>query len=263
MHWIRDFTRRHGERPDRTVDNDAPHGMRLELVDLFFALADQGGGQVQPRLIYEVTGLMLGAGVTANPFGGERGRVARDIGQAPWQRVYDWISRFWPEFERAGLGPAFCDGVNAVLSAHGIVWELDTNGQIRRFLAEPVRQHVSEAIRELGAERLAPARALFDAATEAFNARPRRNRDVCTNAYDALESVAKIVCEMPAATLGGVLDEVRRRDALNDHVIRLLRDVEILRHNTFGHGMAEDFRLTEREVDFVYATCAAGILLFV
>jgi len=111
MHWIRDFSRQHVEARERNVDNDAPREMRGELVDFFFRLAIDSNGQVQPRAIYEATGLMLGAGLAANPYGGYPARVSRDIGRADWWRVYDWISRLWQEFERSGLADQFREGV--------------------------------------------------------------------------------------------------------------------------------------------------------
>jgi hypothetical protein len=262
MHWIREFSQQHAPARERNVDNDATYEMRGELVDFFFRLANDSDGQVQPRVIYEATGLMLGAGVTANPYGGYPARVLRDIGRADWWRVYDWISRLWQEFGPAGLTVQFREGVNVVLAAHGVVWELDRAGHWQRILAEPLRQQVAVAIAELTAEEFAPARELLSAATEAFNARPRRDRDACANAYDALESVAKIVYGMPNATFGQVLERVRQRATISEPIQRLLRDVEVMRHNVFGHGMAEQFALNAAEVDFVYVTCAAGVPLF-
>jgi hypothetical protein len=261
MHWIRDFSRQHVAARERNVDNDAPREMRGELVDFLFQLADDSNGLVQPSVIYEATGLMLGAGITANPYGSYRTQVAGYIGGADWRRVYDWISRLCHEFERAGLADQFREGVNVVLAAHGIVWELDAAGHWQRILAEPLRQQVASAIAELDRVGFEPSRRLFNDATEAFNARPRRDRDACSNAFDALESAAKIVYQ-PADTFGRVLDEVRRRGTLDKQVQQVLRDVEKIRHTNFGHGMAEPFRLQEAEVDFVYTVCAAGIPLF-
>jgi hypothetical protein len=228
---------------ERNVDNDAPREMRGELVDFFFRLANDSDGQIQPRAIYEVTGLMLGVGLTANPYGGYPARVSRDIGGADWWRVYDWISRLWQEFERVRLADQFREGVNVVLAAHGIVWELDDAGHWQRILAEPLRRQVAVGIAALAADEFAPALELFNAATDAFNARPRRDRDACVNIYDALESVAKIVFRMPNATFGQVLDRVRERGIISEPIQRLLRDVEVMRHNAFGHGMAEPIRL--------------------
>lgn len=262
MNWLRDFSQNHAPAVERNVDNEAPRQMRIELVDFFFHLAGESNGRVQPRAIYEATGLMLGVGITANPYGGYPDRVARDIGNAEWIRVYDWISRIQREFSRAELAAEFRDGVNTILAAHGVVWELDDDGRWRRVLPEPLRQQIGAAIATLERAELTPARELFNTASEAFNARPRRDRDACANAFDALESVAKIVYTIPHGTLGQVLDEVRRRGTLNENVQRLLRDLEIIRHNEFGHGNARPFRLNGREVDFVYTTCAAAILLF-
>jgi hypothetical protein len=236
--------------------------MRGELVDFFFRLANDSNGQVQPRAIYEATGLMLRAELAANPYGGYPARVLRDIGGADWWRVYDWISRLWQEFERAGLADQFREGLNVVLAAHGIVWELDDAGHWQRILAEPLRRQVAVGIAALAADEFAPALELFNAAAEAFNARPRRDRDACANIYDALESVAKIVYQMPNATFGQVLDRVRQHGTINDPIQRLLRDVEVMRHNAFGHGMAEPFALSAAEVDFVFTACAAAIPVF-
>jgi hypothetical protein len=104
MGWLRDFTQNHLAPLERAIDDDAPRQMRDELVDFFFHLAEVSNGQVQPRALYEATGLMLGAGITANPYGGYPARVSRDIGNAFWARVYDWISRMQQLFERAGMG---------------------------------------------------------------------------------------------------------------------------------------------------------------
>jgi hypothetical protein len=103
MGWLRELTQNHIALVERNVDNDAPGQMRDELVDFFFHLAEESNGQAQPRAIYEATGLMLGAGITANPYGGYPARVSRDIGNAFWARVYDRISRISPSSSIPGL----------------------------------------------------------------------------------------------------------------------------------------------------------------
>lgn len=261
MHWIRAFSQRRGPARERNVEN-APFELRSELVDFFFYLADESQGRLQPRVIYEATGLMLGVGIAANPMASYRARVSRDVRNAEWPRVFDWISRLWPESDGVQLAEEFINGVNTLFAAYGVVWELDGMARWVRVLAEPLRQQVTSAFVELNRAGFEPCRQLFVAATDAFNARPRRDRDACANAFDALESVAKVVYLMPNATFGQVLDEVRRRNALSEHVQRLLRDVEVIRHNNFGHGMAAPFALHGAEVDFVYTVCAAGIPLF-
>jgi hypothetical protein len=260
--WIREFSQRHLERVQRNIDDDAPRPMRRELVDFFFHLAGDSMGRIDPGRIHDVTGLMLGVGIAGNPYGGYVVRVARDIDNAPWPRVYDWISRLWPEYERVGLSVPFREGVNAILAANGVVWDLNEAGRLERILAEPLRQRVNEASRVLAAPEFAAAREVFDLALQAFHDRPRRDRDACANAYDALESAAKIRHNMPGATFGQVLDAVRQGGVLNESVVRLLRAIEVFGHNTFRHRMVDPFALSAAEVDFVFTNCAGAILVF-
>ena len=70
----------------RTVDSDAPREFRNELVDLVFSLA------AEPLTEYHLHRLMtqnIGASVSANPYGGYRYAIGRDLGRADWVRVYD------------------------------------------------------------------------------------------------------------------------------------------------------------------------------
>lgn len=106
------------------------------------------------------------------------------------------------------------------------------------------------------------ARQTFELALQAFNDRPRRDRDACGNAYDALESAAKTNLNLPDATFEQVLDTLLRQAALNEATVRLLRAVEVFGHNTFRHGRIEPFSFNPAEVDFVFTTCVAGILIF-
>lgn len=262
MGGFREFTGRHLQPVARNVDNDAPGPMRQELIDFAFHLAAQTAGQVSDRRIYEITGLMLGAGITPNPYGGHLARVSRDLGAAEWPRVYDWIARLWLEFQQAGFEALYRDGVNPILAANGVVWDLSDTGHLERVLPGPLREQVNRASGFLNNERFVAARQTFELAMQAFNDRPRRDRDACANAYDALESVATTALNMPRATLGEVLETVRRRGGLNPEVVRLLRAVEVLAHNTFRHGGVEEFTLAGGEVDFVYTVCAAATLVF-
>jgi hypothetical protein len=259
---FRDFANRHIEPVERNIDNDAPVAMRQELVDLVFDLIGRSAGQIRERRIYEITGLMLGVGVTPNPYGGELARVSRDLGAANWPRVYDWVSRLWSEFERAGLHVLYREGVNTILAANGVVWDLDEAGHLERMLPDPLRQQVNVVNAVLDDERFAAARQTFELATQAFNDRPRRDRDACANAYDALESAAKIALDMPRATFGEVLNTVGHDGDVTPQAVRLLRAIEVFGHNTFRHGGVEPFALTASEVDFVYTACVAAILVF-
>lgn len=250
------FSGEHLPPPRRTVDNDAPRPMRGQLVDLAFRLAESLG-QPSPSCLYEATGLLLAGQITANPYGGYRTRVSRDVAAAEWPRVYDWVSRLLAEFRNAGQGEVFRDEVNRVVASFGVVWDVDVDGRWTRDIPGPLRRAVDAAIRDLERPEFEPALTLFMAAEGAFNSRPRRDRDACSNAYDALEAAAQAARNLPHATLGRVLD---RDGAVNPEIKRLLRAVEAIRHNNFGHG--GNFSLTGTEVEFVYTTCAAAIRIY-
>lgn len=256
MGLINSFSGEHLPPPRRTVDDNAPQAMRGQLIDIAFRLAESLG-QPSPRCLYEATGLLLTGSITANPYGGYRTRVSRDVAAAEWPRVYDWVSRLLAEFRNAGQGEVFRDEVNRVVASFGVVWDVDAEGRWTRDIPGPLRRAVDAAIRDLGRPEFRSALDLFSAAEDAFNSRPRRDRDACANAYDALEATAKIAQHLPGETFGRVLD---RDDALNAEIKRALRAVEIIRNNNFGHG--GNFLLSGTEVEFVYTTCAAAIRVY-
>src|SRR5258708_3343531 len=137
MGWLKAFSQRHGQPAPRTIDNAAPDGMRSELVDFFFdlserSIAGEGLRQIQPSRLHETTALMLGLRVAGQPYGGYQVRVARDIRNADWRRVYDWILRLWPVFQQAGFAGPFEEGVNTMLAAYGVVWDFRDNGSFER-----------------------------------------------------------------------------------------------------------------------------------
>ena len=103
----------------------------------------------------------------------------------------------------------------------------------------------------------------MNAARDAFDDRPRRDRDACSNAFDSLESVAKDVFNLPKATFGGVLAHVRQGNKLQPEVVSVLEAINTLRNQKFGHGMTTPFSLASGEVDFTYLTCIGAILAFV
>jgi hypothetical protein len=267
MGWIRAFSQRQVEAVARVIDNDAPLGMRSELVDFFFDMSDrsfrgEGISQIQPSDLHEITALMLGRHVAGQPYGGYKVRVARDIRDADWPRVYDWILRLWPVFQQAGFGAEFEEGVNTVLAAYGIVWDFRNAGSFERVLPAPLLEQMSRAATLLAAPGYEGARQTLELAIQAFNDRPRRDRDACANAYDALESAAKTKYNAPDSTFGEVLNTVQRQGLLNEATVRLLRAVEVFGHKTFRHGRIEAFNFSPSEVDFVFSTCVAGILIF-
>ena len=197
-----------------------------------------------------------------NPYGGYRYAVGRDLSRVDWNRVYDLIVRLVPEFRNAGLYDTYREGVNRVLAGHGIVWELTEDGKLQRVLPTSAQIQIQEAIQELNDSRFSAAAQLFRDARDAYNDRPRRDRDACANAFDAMESVAKVVFNMPSATFGNVLVHIRAGNLLTSEIVNVLDTINTLRNRKFGHGMQTPFDLSPAEVDFTYLTCIGEILLF-
>jgi hypothetical protein len=198
----------------------------------------------------------------AQPYGGFRYADGRDIARVAWPRVYDLISRLWAEYDWIGLSDEYHRAVNRILAGYGSAWELQADGRLNRILPLGAQQQVEAVFAELQDAQYAAALALLTAASEAYNARPRRDRDASANAFDALESVAKTKHAMPRETFGGVLNNIRGIPAFNPEIMRVLEAINTLRNRNFGHGMVAPLNLTSAEVDFTYLTCIAAILLF-
>lgn len=248
--------------PLRNVDNDGPKEMRQELVDLVFHISEQTSQWPSPRHIYQVSCQSIGVRASGNPAAGYRHAVGRDIDGVDWPRVYDLICRLWPEFETQGLGQQYREGVNRILSGYGVVWELEVDGRLCRVLPSAAQAQITAGIEELRQPRFEAALQLFNDARDAYDDRPRRDRDACSNVFDAMESVAKEVCVMPNATFGSVLTHVRQNRLLNNEIINALEAINTLRNRNFGHGMTTPFSLSPAEVDFTYLACIGAILLF-
>lgn len=131
------------------------------------------------------------------------------------------------------------------------------------MLPPAVQSQVAAAFRELSKPEFAAALPSFRDAMAAHDDRPRRERDACSNIFDALESVAKAVFHMPTATFGNVLVEARRQQSMSPETIAVLQKLYDMTNKHFRHGMTTPFTLKAAEVDFVLATCLGGILLFV
>lgn len=260
MASIRNFSSSQGLNPSvRNIDNDAPQKMRQELIDLFFNVAEQF---IPENHLYSVISQSIGVRRSANPQAGIRHAAGRDIANVDWNRVYDLICRLWPEFNKVGYYDEYREGVNRILSGYGVVWDLDEDGYLKRVLPPSAQSQIESAIQELSQSRFEPASRLFNDARDAYDARPRRDRDACANVFDAMESVAKEVFSMPASTFGQVVVHIRQINAFNRDIIKVLEAVNSLRNRNFGHGMTAPFNLKSAEVDFTYLTCIGGILLF-
>jgi hypothetical protein len=259
--WIRGFSSQAGHTAGTRDLEDAPQPMRQELVDLFFGLAEHNHEEVPPEHIYRVICQSLGINASGAPYSGYRYAAGRDVRGVDWPRMYDLISRLWPDFDRQGFGRQFRDGVNRILAAHGVAWELGGDGYLHRVLPIAAQVQISDAFAELNDPRYAPALALFIAARDAYDDRPQRERDACTNIFDALESVAKIKYDRPTDTFGQVKNHIERNNLLRVEIIGILAALNQLRNQHFGHGMVTTFSLSSAEVDFTYLTCVGAILL--
>lgn len=261
MAHIRDFNNRERPALQRNVE-DAPQGMRLELVDVFFNLIEHlPQPNPLPRdQLHQVIGQSIGVQTAANPYGGFRYAVGRDIARVEWPRVYDLISRLWAEYDRVGVSQEYLECVNRILAGYGSAWELHADGRLHRVLPLAARQQVEDAFAELPDAQYAGARDLLRAASDAYNSRPRRDRDACTNAFDAMEAVAQEKFGLRNAALDAVINHVRRTGGFNPQTLAVLESINVLRHRNFGHGAA--FNFIGAEVDLIYLTCIGGILVF-
>jgi hypothetical protein len=261
VNWIRGFSEQSAGASGARNLEDAPQPMRQELTDLFFSLAEHSQDEVPPEHVYRVTCQSLGIAASGVPYSGYRYASGRDVGRVEWLRIYDLIARLWPDFDRHGYGRQFREGTNRILAAYGVAWELGDDGRLNRVLPVAAQVQVSEAFAELHDPRFEPALDLFKAGRDAFDARPRRDRDACSNVFDALESVAKEKYSMPTATYGQVVAWLRTNTVFNADIVALLSGINDLRNHNFGHGMTTAFSLTGAEVDFTYLTCIGAILL--
>jgi len=263
MGFIRDFTQQEGHAPPiRNIEN-APPPMRQELLDAVCLVAGHTNGRLSTDGdLYFSISQSLGIEAAAHPMAGRRQRLGHDIANVDWWRVYDLTIRLFPEFQRFGLHEVYRGEVNRVFAAHGVAWDLGEDGHLHRVLPPAAVAQINAAFAELSDPRYAPALALFNAARDAYDARPRRERDACANVFDAMESVAKEKYRMPQATFGNVLAHIRDTHALNEQIIGVLEPINTLRNRNFGHGMVTPFTLTPPEVDFTYLGCIAGILMF-
>lgn len=278
MSHFRDFSSSNELPPKvRNVDSDAPMGLRQELIDLIFHIAEHNSPPLNTELIHRIICQSIGTHPSGQPYGGFRYAAGRDINKAAWPRVYDLICRLWPEFKGLGIkkipispneiiqkGPVidYRNGVNRILSAYGVVWELNESGRLQRYLPVQAQVLVEVAISQLAASNFFPALTLMNSARDAFDDRPRRDRDVCANIFDSMESIAKEIFNMPSATFGNILHNIRQTNALQNEIISVLESLNTLRNRNFGHGMSTPFSLSNGEVDFAYLSCIGAIIMF-
>ncbi len=237
--------------------------MRPELVDAFYYVAGQTNRQLDvDRDLYFIAEQSLGCDAAGNPAAGKRQRIGRDVAQTAWQRIYDLIERLWPEYQRVAAQENYREAVNRILSGYSVAWELGSDGRLHRVVPRALTEQAKATIEELSYPRFAAALQLYNAAIQAYDSRPRRDRDACANMFDALESAAKEVFRLPHGTFYDVLIIARRQGTFASETINALETINTLRNRHFGHGMTTQFQLTAPEVDFAYASCVGGILMF-
>src|ERR1039457_3385468 len=71
----------------RNIDSDAPLGMRQELVDLIFYLAEHYPHQPNPERLQKIICQSIGVSASGQPYGGYRYAAGRDLSKASWLRV--------------------------------------------------------------------------------------------------------------------------------------------------------------------------------
>jgi hypothetical protein len=255
----------HGAPGNRTLDNDAPGGLRLELIDTVFDLVETDTSfhrRITDERLYRVLKLSMGLAMAPdNPMNGFRTGAAKQVMCLPWQRVYDLICRWWREFPTELQGEIRSGGQRSSVELRGRL------GSWRRRPASPgvagrAHSQVEAAFRELNQPRFAAALASFRDAMNAYDDRPQRGRDSCKNIFDALESVSKEVLGMPTATFGDVLDKARRQQSMASETLSVLQKLYDRANRHFRHGRITPFALKPAEVDFVLLSSIAGILLF-
>ena len=260
---IRAFTSQFDDQTvTRSVDDDAPPGLRQEFVDAAFSTIEQKPGYNHDARLHRIISQSLGRAPAGNPYGGYRYAISRDITSVDWPRVYDLICRLWPEIP-PDLQPEYQTSVNRILAAHRIARDLGDDGQLHRVLPVAAQSHIEAAFQELSQPRFTAALASFQQGMAAYDDRPQRGRDSCRNIFDALESVAKEVFDMPRATFGDVLNAARKQQSMASETISVLQKLYDMANAHFRHGMITQFTLKLPEVDFVVVSCIAGILLFV
>jgi hypothetical protein len=99
------------------------------------------------------------------------------------------------------------------------------------------------------------ARTIFVAGSDAYDDRPRRDRNACSNAFDAMEPAAKIKNDLLHATSGQTGAAIEPTVSHADTIALLLLN----RH--YGQGMTAPVVLSPHEVDLIYLGCVGGGIL--
>src|ERR1035441_5408681 len=124
---IRSFSSQFDDKSEnRSIDNDAPDGLRQEYIDavyLLFERQPRGFSREDERRLYHVITQSLGFQSSGEPYGGFRYAVGRDVNKADWKRFYDLIVRVGAEVPPI-FAAEYRSLVNQLLASYRIAWEL-------------------------------------------------------------------------------------------------------------------------------------------
>ena len=256
------FSLRHGIEPipDEPIIEAAPDRLRYFVLEFlknnfydYIALETVSRSLCLPELISD-------PGVRAQAWT----VLHAQIFGCEWWALYNLLEVIYQDLPSMGSGRerSFVAALNAVLAEESVGWRMDLEGELQRLLPEAAAARQDEVFRELQAPRFASAWTNMLSAYTAYNARPRRDQDVCSAVFDALESVAKEIFSMPKSTYGDVIKEARKRQTFSAETLSVLERLYALASAHFRHGMTEPFKLIQAEVEFVYLTCIGAILMF-
>jgi len=254
------FALRHGfeRKPVKPIFDEASARLRLLVLRTF---QSKGNVSDAATLAAEV---LVKPELATRQLGMTWAKLYGEIETAAAYRVYELLERIYgwlAEEEGDAEAILFEKDLNHLLGEEGIGWRME-DGIFERTLPAVVAEQVEDVFAELQSPRFEAALADVKAAVKAYNSNPRRDPDVCKNAFHACESVAKEVFAMPTKTLGDVLNKAKSDPRFTPLVLTTLEKLSALASSEFRHGMTEPFKLGPSEVDFVYLTCLAGIMLF-
>jgi hypothetical protein len=255
------FSLRHGIEAEASqpVFEDAPRRLRYFVLE-YLKNNFYGNAAIDlvGRVLYLPEPIVSGVGRTTWE------TLRPHIFHCEWWKLYNMLEKIYEvpngDYRKQ---QAFVEQLNDVLSEESIGWKMDRGGRLQRLLPEAIQVEAERVFGELQIPRFAPAWTHMQVARAAYNFRPRRDQEVCSSVFDALESVAKEVFSMPTATFGDVIKAARTRDIFAPETLSVLEKLYALANNHFRHGMTVPFKLGAPEVEFVYVSCMAGILLFI
>lgn len=247
--------------PEQPILEDAPDRLRFFVLDFLRNSIAASDALIIVARVFCLPKMLL------NPPLGVHAwlRIGEEIDTAEWWSVFNLLEEI---YRTLSTHPAISSGsfvrqLNSVFSEESIGWMMEADGQLQRLLPAPLQIQSEAVFRELQAPRWVVALGHVVASHSAYNKRPRRDREVCSEIFDALESVGKEVFDLPTGTFGDVIKQARLKEIFAKETLAILEKTYALANNHFRHGMTEPFTLTPAEVDFVYVSTMGGVLLLV